>query len=68
MGKPEGFAYEGRADFHGTSCHVVSHWESWTSLYIAVEDGRVRGMRSGALITPKLKHSMIALLGRKGER
>src|SRR5262249_30075913 len=29
-GKPEDFVYERRAQFHGTACHVVSHWDSWT--------------------------------------
>jgi thiol-disulfide isomerase/thioredoxin len=66
MGKPEDFAYEGRVEFHGTSCHVVSHWDSWTSLYIAVEDGRLRGLRSGASTTSKLTRSLIELLRRKG--
>jgi thiol-disulfide isomerase/thioredoxin len=64
--KPEDFAYEGTAEFRGTKCHVVSHWDSWTSLYIAVDDGSVRGMRSGAQTTRKLKRSFIELLRRKG--
>jgi hypothetical protein len=64
-GKPEDFSYEGRTDFRGTSCHVVSRWESWTSLYIACEDGRLRGLRSGALNTTKLTHSLIDLLRRQ---
>jgi thiol-disulfide isomerase/thioredoxin len=67
-GKPEDFAYEGRADFHGTSCHVVSHWDSWTSLFIGVEDGRLRGMRSGASLTAKFNRSLIELLRRAGRQ
>ena len=48
-GMPEDFVYGGRADFHGTSCHVVNHRASWTSLFIGAADGRLRGIRSGAL-------------------
>ena len=66
--RPEDFAYEGRADFHGIACHLVSHWDSWTSLFIAVDDGRLHGIRSGALATPKLKRSIIALLREAGRQ
>jgi hypothetical protein len=64
--RPEDFAYEGRADFHGFECHVVSHWDSWTSLYIGVVDGRLHGMRSGAQTTKKLKRSLVELLREAG--
>ncbi len=67
-GKPEDFAYEGTALFHGTRCHVVSRWESWKTLYIAVDDGRLRGIRSGAQSTRKLTRSYIDLLRRKGHQ
>ena len=66
MGKPEEFAYEGTAEFRGTMCHVVSRWGSWTTLYIAVDGGRVCGMRTGAETTRKLKRSLLAVLRRKG--
>ncbi len=66
MGKPEDFAYEGTTELRGTKCHVVSRWESWTTLYIAVDDGRLRGMRSGAQTTRKLNRSLMELLRRKG--
>src|SRR5271157_668365 len=66
--KPEDFAYEGRADFHGIACHVVSHWDSWTSLFIGVDDGRLHGIRSGALTTPKFKQSIITLLREAGRQ
>ena len=67
-GKPEDFAYEGTAQFHGTKCHVVSRWESWTTLYVAVDDGRLRGMRTGAQSTQRLERSYIDLLRRKGHQ
>ena len=67
-GKPEDFVYEGTALFHGTRCHVVSRWESWKTLYIAVDDGRLRGIRSGAQSTRKLTRSYIDLLRRKGHQ
>jgi thiol-disulfide isomerase/thioredoxin len=59
-GDPGGFVYAGRADFHGTPCHVVNHWDSWTTLYITVTDRRLRGIRSGAqsvpdCITPEMR-------------
>jgi hypothetical protein len=59
--KPEDFTYEGHADFHGIECHVVSHWDSWTSLFIGVDDGRLHGIREGAQTTSKLKKSLVAL-------
>ncbi len=59
--RPEDFAYEGQADFHGMTCHVVSHWDSWTSLFIGVGDGRLHGIRSGAQTSRKLKRSLIEL-------
>ncbi len=64
--KPEDFAYEGRADFHGITCHVVSHWDSWTSLFIGVDDGRLHGIKSGALTTTKFHQSLITLLREAG--
>jgi len=66
--KPEDFAYEGRADFHGLPCHVVSHWDSWTSLFIGVADGRLHGMRSGALTSRKLKRALVELLHEAGHQ
>ena len=48
LGKPEDYAYGGLADFHGTSCHVVNHRASWTSLFIGAIGGRLHGIRSGA--------------------
>ncbi len=48
-GKPEDFVYGGRAEFHRTLCHVVNYQASWTSLFIGAADGRLRGIRSGAL-------------------
>jgi thiol-disulfide isomerase/thioredoxin len=67
-GDPEDFAYEGTALFHGTKCHVVSRWESWKTLFIAVDDGRLRGVRSGAQSTRKLTRSVIDLLRQKGHQ
>jgi hypothetical protein len=66
--KSEDFAYEGKADFHGISCHVVSHWDSWTSLFIGVDDGRLHGLRSGSLTTPKAKRSIMELLRQGGRQ
>jgi hypothetical protein len=66
--KPEDFACEGQAVFHGISCHVVSHWSSWTSLFVGVDDGRLHGIRSGALTTPKVKRSIIELLRQGGRQ
>ena len=66
--RPEDFAYEGTAEFHGVSCHVVSHWNSWTSLFIGVDDGRLHGIRSGALTTPKFKRSILELLRETGRQ
>jgi thiol-disulfide isomerase/thioredoxin len=59
--KPEDFAYEGQFDFHGAACHVVSHWDSWTSLFIGVEDGRLHGIRLGASTTRRFERSLIEL-------
>ncbi len=66
MGKPEDFAYEGTTQFRGTKCHVVSRWESWTSLFISVEDGRLCGIRSGAQATRKLTRTLVTLFRAKG--
>jgi thiol-disulfide isomerase/thioredoxin len=64
--RPEDFAYEGTVEFHGFPCHVVSHWDSWTSLFIGDGDGRLHGIRSGALDTAKTKRSIIGLLREAG--
>jgi thiol-disulfide isomerase/thioredoxin len=64
--RPEDFAYEGTVEFHGFPCHVVSHWDSWTSLFIGVDDGRLHGIRSGALDTAKTKRSILGLLREAG--
>jgi hypothetical protein len=48
MGKPEDFVYGGRATFHGTDCHIVSCWGNWTTYYVSVADGRLRGAKHGA--------------------
>ena len=66
--KPEDFAYEGKADFHGFECHVVSHWDSWTTLFIGVVDGRLHGIRLGAQTTEKLKRSLDELLREAGHQ
>jgi hypothetical protein len=66
--KPEDFVYESRADFHGMACHVVSHWDSWTSLFIGVDDGRLHGIREGAQTTAKLKKSLAALYRELGRQ
>ncbi len=66
--RPEDFAYERQAEFHGLQCHVVSHWESWTTLFIGVEDGRLHGIRSGAQTTSKLKDAMVTLLRELGRQ
>jgi thiol-disulfide isomerase/thioredoxin len=66
--RPEDFAYEGTVEFHGFPCHVVSHWASWTSLFIGVDDGRLHGIRSGALTSAKLKRSILGLLREAGRQ
>ncbi len=66
--RPGDFAYEGRADFHGFPCHVVSHWDSWTSLFIGVHDGRLHGMRSGALTSRKRKRALAEVLREAGHQ
>jgi hypothetical protein len=66
--KPEDFAYEGRADFHGLECDVVSHWASWTSLFIGVDDGRLHGIREGAQTTAKVKQSLVSLYRELGRQ
>jgi thiol-disulfide isomerase/thioredoxin len=66
--RPEDFAYEGTAEFHGVTCHVVSHWDSWTTLFIEVDGGRLQGIRSGALTTPKLKRSILELVRETGRQ
>ena len=50
----------------GFECHVVSHWDSWTSLFVGVDDGRLHGIRSGAQTTRKLKRSLVELLREAG--
>jgi thiol-disulfide isomerase/thioredoxin len=60
-GKPEDLVYGGRTDFHGMPCHVVNHWDSWTTLYIAIADGQLRGMRSGAQLTTRTKTSLLSM-------
>ncbi|QEH36360.1 hypothetical protein OJF2_49210 [Aquisphaera giovannonii] len=66
--KPEDFAYEGKADFHGIPCHVVSHWGSWTTLFVGVDDGRLHGIRSGASSSRKFKRSLVELLREAGRQ
>jgi len=66
--RPEDFAYERQAEFHGLRCHVVSHWASWTTLFIGVEDGRLHGIRSGAQTTRKLTDSMVTLFRELGRQ
>jgi thiol-disulfide isomerase/thioredoxin len=66
--RPEDFAYEGTAEFHGFPCHVVSQWDSWTSLFIGVGDGRLHGIRSGALTTAKFKRTILELLREAGRQ
>ncbi len=53
LGKPEDFAYGGQVEFHGAICHVVNHQASWTSLYIGIGHGRLRGIKSGAVANAK---------------
>ena len=53
MGKPEDYSYGGQEMFHGTECHVVSRWANWTTFYIAVADGRLRGGKDGAQKMPE---------------
>lgn len=64
MGRPEDFVYGGREVFHGTECHLASCWANWTTFYIAVEDGRLRGARHGALKFPEKR--LLHLLNRNG--
>ncbi len=64
MGKPEDFVYGGRAEFHGTQCHVVSRWANWTTYYITVADGRLRGAKHGAQKNPEKR--LVNLFNRKG--
>ena len=64
-GKPDDFNYGGQADFHGTRCHVVNHQPSWTSLFIGLADGRLKGIRSGAL--SNARSSVFALTRASGQ-
>jgi hypothetical protein len=64
MGKAEDFVYGGRAEFHGTECHVVSRWANWTTFYITVADGRLRGAKHGAQKNPEKR--LVNLFNRKG--
>ncbi|MFI5458153.1 MAG: TlpA disulfide reductase family protein [Isosphaerales bacterium] len=64
LGKPEDFVYGGRAEFHGTECHVVSCRANWTTFYIAVADGRLRGAKEGAQKPPEKR--LLNLLNRQG--
>lgn len=58
MGRPEDFIDGGRAVFHGVECRVANHWESWTTLYIAADDGRLVGSRDGAQTTAKTQETL----------
>jgi hypothetical protein len=64
MGWPEDFVYGGREFFHGTECHVASCWANWSTFYISVGDGRLRGARVGALRSPEKR--LLNWLNRKG--
>lgn len=64
MGKPEDFVYGGRTKFHGTECHIVSYWANWTTFYIAVDEGRLRGAKHGAQKDPEKR--LVNLFNRKG--
>ena len=44
----------------------MSHWDSWTSLSVGVDDGRLHGIRSGAQTTRRLKRSLVELLREAG--
>ena len=46
----------------------MSHWDSWTSLFIGVDGGRLHGIRSGALTTPRFKRSILELLREMGRQ
>jgi len=67
-GKPEDFAYAGRADFEGTECHVVCRWGSWARYYVAVADGRLRGVKIGAQAhtTPSMDERLLKYLKETG--
>lgn len=64
MGRPEDYVYGGREVFHGTECHVASCWDNWTTYYIAVDDGRLRGAKAGALKDPSKR--LLNWLNRNG--
>jgi hypothetical protein len=64
LGKPEDYTYGGREMFHGTECHVVSRWANWTTFYIAVADGLLRGGKDGARTYPEKR--LLHWLNRKG--
>ena len=44
----------------------MSRWDSWTTLYIAVDGGRLCGMRTARQTTRKVNRSLIELLRRTG--
>ena len=64
MGKPGDFVYGGRTIFHGTECHIVSCWANWTTFYIAVGSGRLRGAKHGA--QKDAEKRLVNLFNRKG--
>jgi len=66
FGTPEDFAYAGRADFDGTECHVVCRWAYWDRFYIAVADGRLRGLKTGCMTRPDNLAKWMDFLRREG--
>jgi thiol-disulfide isomerase/thioredoxin len=65
---PEAFAYVGCVDYEGTPCHLVCRWGQWDWLYIAVSDGRLRAMKSGAQSNtkPSIDDRLLAFYRREG--
>jgi hypothetical protein len=64
MGRPEDYTYGGRETFHGTECHVVSRWANWSTFYISVADGHLRGSKQGAWRYPEKR--LLNWLNRRG--
>jgi thiol-disulfide isomerase/thioredoxin len=53
-GSPEDFVDAGNVEFRGIQCRRLSYYPYWTQLFVGVEDGRLWGMRTGALSLPDM--------------
>ncbi|QDV38036.1 TlpA family protein disulfide reductase [Tautonia plasticadhaerens] len=65
-GDPKDFVDAGSVEFRGIPCRRLTYFPSWTQLFVGVEDGCLRGTRTGAQSLPDMEQRVLRAVNELG--